>query len=67
MPQGARPTEFFGMNEQENEPGAFDLGDIVDAKGEQARGRYERYEFERLPDSPLSLWFPTGAIGALTG
>jgi GNAT superfamily N-acetyltransferase len=35
---------------------------IVDAKDEQARGWYERYEFERLPDSPLTLWLPTAAI-----
>jgi len=28
------------------------LGVIVDAKDERARRWYERYEFERLPDSP---------------
>jgi ribosomal protein S18 acetylase RimI-like enzyme len=38
------------------------VGVIVDAKDEQARGWYERYEFERLPDSLLSLWLPTAAI-----
>jgi len=38
------------------------LGVIVDAKDERARGWYERYEFERLPDSPLTLWLPTAAI-----
>jgi GNAT superfamily N-acetyltransferase len=38
------------------------LGVIVDAKDERARGWYERYEFERLPDSPLTLWLPTTAI-----
>ena len=38
------------------------LGVIVDAKDEGARGWYERYEFERLPDSPLTLWLPTAAI-----
>ncbi len=38
------------------------IGVIVDAKDEQARGWYERYEFERLPDSPLTLWLPTVAI-----
>ena len=38
------------------------LGVIVDAKDERARGWYERYEFERLPDSPLTLWLPTDAI-----
>jgi hypothetical protein len=38
------------------------VGVIVDAKDEWARGWYERYEFERLPDSPLTLWLPTAAI-----
>lgn len=38
------------------------IGVIVDAKDEQARGWYERYEFERLPDTPLTLWLPTAAI-----
>jgi len=38
------------------------IGVIVDAKDERARGWYERYEFERLPDSPLALWLPTAAI-----
>lgn len=38
------------------------IGVIVDAKDERARGWYERYEFERLPDSPLTLWLPTAAI-----
>lgn len=38
------------------------VGVIVDAKDAQARGWYERYEFERLPDSPLTLWLPTAAI-----
>lgn len=41
------------------------MGVIVDAKDEQARGWYERYEFERLPDSPLTLWLPTSAIEKL--
>lgn len=38
------------------------LGVIVDAKDEPARAWYERYEFERLPDAPQSLWLPTAAI-----
>ena len=38
------------------------LGVIVDAKDEAARGWYERYEFERLPDAALTLWLPTAAI-----
>lgn len=41
------------------------MGVVVDAKDEKARGWYERYEFERLPDSPLTLWLPTAAIGQL--
>lgn len=41
------------------------VGVIVDAKDERARGWYERYEFERLPDSPLTLWLPTAAIAKL--
>lgn len=41
------------------------VGVIVDAKDELARGWYERYEFERLPDSPLTLWIPTAAIRKL--
>lgn len=41
------------------------IGVIVDAKDEHARGWYERYEFERLPDSPLTLWLPTTAIERL--
>ena len=38
------------------------LGVIVDARDERARGWDERYELERLPDSPLALWLPTAAI-----
>jgi len=38
------------------------LGVFVDAKHERARALYERYEFERLPDAPLTLWLPTEAI-----
>ncbi|MBI5750671.1 MAG: GNAT family N-acetyltransferase [Hydrogenophilales bacterium] len=41
------------------------IGVVVDAKDEKARGWYERFEFERLPDSPLTLWLPTDAIGRL--
>lgn len=41
------------------------IGVTVDAKDEQARRWYERYEFERLPDSPLTLWLPTAAIERL--
>ena len=38
------------------------LGVIVDAKDKKARDWYERYEFERLHDAPLSLWLPTTAM-----
>ena len=38
------------------------IGVIVDAKHEQARGWCERYQFERFPDAPLTLWLPTAAI-----
>lgn len=41
------------------------IGVIVDAKDEHARGWYERYEFERLPDAPLTLWLPTAAIARM--
>ena len=41
------------------------IGVVVDAKDEQTRRWYERYEFERLPDSPLTLWLPTKAIAML--
>ena len=41
------------------------IGVIVDAKDERARRWYQRYEFERLPDSPLTLWLPTAAIERL--
>ncbi|MCF8197470.1 MAG: GNAT family N-acetyltransferase [Sulfuritalea sp.] len=41
------------------------IGVIVDAKDDHTRGWYQRYEFERLPDSPLTLWLPTTAIARL--
>lgn len=41
------------------------VGVIVDAKDERARGWYLRYEFEQLPDSPLTLWIPAAAIRKL--
>ena len=41
------------------------IGVIVDAKDETARQWYARYEFERLPDAPLTLWLPTMAIERL--
>lgn len=41
------------------------IGVVVDAKDKKARGWYERYEFERLPDSPLTLWLPTAALSRI--
>ena len=41
------------------------VGVIVDAKDEHARGWYERYEFGRFPDSPLTLWLPASALQRL--
>lgn len=41
------------------------VGVVVDAKNEQARGYYERFEFERFPESPLTLWLPSAAIARL--
>ena len=41
------------------------IGVVVDAKDKRARGWYERYEFERLPDLPLTLWLPAAAIARL--
>lgn len=41
------------------------IGVVVDAKDEDARGWYERYGFERLPDLPLTLWSPAVAIARL--
>lgn len=41
------------------------IGVVVDAKDDRARNWYERYEFERFPDSPQSLWIPAAAIARL--
>jgi ribosomal protein S18 acetylase RimI-like enzyme len=41
------------------------IGVIVDAKHERARQWYERYEFERFPDAPLTLWLPIAVIKQL--
>ena len=43
------------------------VGVIVDAKHEKARAYDQRFEFESLPDSPLTLWLPTTAIARLCG
>jgi len=31
---------------------------LIDAKHERAKAFYTRYEFESLPDHPLTLWMP---------
>ncbi len=41
------------------------VGVVVDAKHDRARRYYERFEFERFPDCPLTLWLPTAAIARL--
>lgn len=38
---------------------------LVDAKHEQAKRFYARYEFEVLPDKPLTLWLPIRALARL--
>ncbi|MHB1203229.1 MAG: N-acetyltransferase [Acidithiobacillus sp.] len=38
---------------------------LVDAKDEAARNFYLRYEFETLPNQPLTLWLPLKAVGEL--
>lgn len=38
---------------------------IVDAMHERAKQFYEKYEFEVLPNQPLTLWLPIAAIRKL--
>ncbi len=38
---------------------------LVDAKHERAKRFYARYEFESLPDQPLTLWLPAAALRRL--
>jgi GNAT superfamily N-acetyltransferase len=40
---------------------------IVDAKHERAKAFYSRYEFDALPDQPLTLWLPLPALRKLLG
>ena len=40
---------------------------LVDAKHEQAKGFYARYEFESLPGRPLTLWLPMASVRRLFG
>lgn len=38
---------------------------LLDAKHEKAKRFYARYEFESLPDQPLTLWLPMAAVAKL--
>ena len=38
---------------------------LIDAKHERAKRFYSRYEFEVLPDQPLTLWLPVAAVRRL--
>ncbi len=41
------------------------IGVIVDTKNDRAREWYQRYEFDSLPDTPLTLWLPMEALRQL--
>lgn len=38
---------------------------LIDAKHERAKAFYARYEFDSLPDQPLTLWLPLPALRRL--
>ncbi len=38
---------------------------LIDAKHERAKAFYQRYEFDTLPDHPLTLWLPLPAVRKL--
>lgn len=38
---------------------------LVDAKDEQAKYFYQRYDFNSLPDQPLTLWLPMKSVRKL--
>jgi GNAT superfamily N-acetyltransferase len=38
---------------------------VIDAKHERAKAFYARYEFDSLPDHPLTLWLPLPALRQL--
>jgi GNAT superfamily N-acetyltransferase len=40
---------------------------VIDAKHERAKAFYARYEFDTLPDHPLTLWLPLPALRKLFG
>ncbi|HHJ20407.1 MAG TPA: GNAT family N-acetyltransferase [Gammaproteobacteria bacterium] len=46
-----------------DEAGLFAV--VLDAKHDRAKAFYARYEFEQLPDQPLTLWLPLTAIRRL--
>jgi GNAT superfamily N-acetyltransferase len=41
------------------------IGVVIDAKHERAKAFYARYEFDALPDHPLTLWLPMLALQKL--
>jgi GNAT superfamily N-acetyltransferase len=41
------------------------IGVVIDAKHERAKAFYARYEFDSLPDHPLTLWLPMRALQKL--
>lgn len=38
---------------------------LIDAKHERAKAFYARYEFDALPDHPLTLWLPLSSVRKL--
>jgi GNAT superfamily N-acetyltransferase len=38
---------------------------LIDAKHDRAKAFYQRYEFDALPDHPLTLWLPLAALRKL--
>lgn len=38
---------------------------LIDAKHERAKAFYSRYEFDALPEHPLTLWLPLSALRKL--
>lgn len=41
------------------------VGVVVDAKHERAQSFYREFNFEAFPETPLTLWLPSGAIERL--
>ncbi len=67
--QGKRLGEYLLMDALERALTVADnqgcVSVIVDAMHERAKQFYEKYEFEVLPDQPLTLWLPIEAIRRL--